>query len=191
MPLNFIGSFILSALVCSSHASAEPAPAVFLKAFYPLDEPRFYCVDIPGHKDRVNLKSALVVHTCKEGVWHKDELFAPTELPNGILKMSEYDLCVTASSTVDGAQLFLRSCDRSDIQTWDYQNYRLHLKGHSDKCLSIGSDAGRLTRGGKRRLSRHMARSLVLSTCSEVALQRQLWRFEAPQHRNSPVMPFQ
>ena len=22
----------------------------FLKAFYPLDEPRFHCIDIPGHK---------------------------------------------------------------------------------------------------------------------------------------------
>lgn len=169
---------------------AEPAPAVYLKAFYPLDEPRFYCVDIPGHKDRVNLKSALVVHTCKEGIWHKDELFDPTELPNGTLKMSAYDLCVAASSTVDGAQLFLRPCDRSPLQTWDYQNYRLHLKGHSDKCLSIGSDPGRLTRGGRRLPSRHMARSLALSTCSEAALQYQLWRFEAPQHRDTPVMPF-
>ena len=33
-------------------AQKNPGPdAVFLKAFYPLDEPRFHCVDIPGHKD--------------------------------------------------------------------------------------------------------------------------------------------
>ncbi len=47
MPLNFIVGFMLSALICSPHASAEPAPAVFLKAFYALDEPRFYCVPGP------------------------------------------------------------------------------------------------------------------------------------------------
>ena len=74
-------------------ARAQSTP-VFLKAFYPLDEPRFHCVDIPGHKDRVNVKRPLLVHTCKEGIWHRDELFDANALMQGHLRMPEYDLCV-------------------------------------------------------------------------------------------------
>ena len=55
--------------------STTKAENVFLKAFYSLDEPRFLCVDIPGHKSRVNTSRPLSVHTCKEGIWHKDEIY--------------------------------------------------------------------------------------------------------------------
>ena len=60
---------------------------VFLKAYYSLDEPRFLCVDIPGHKERVNISRSLTVHTCKEGIWHQDELFDITAVSQGLLKM--------------------------------------------------------------------------------------------------------
>ncbi len=163
---------------------------VFLKAFYPLDEPRFHCVDIPGHRDRVNVARPLTVHTCKEGIWHKDELFDPASLQGKQLKMPEYGLCIEASAAKDGAKLLLRPCNGSGLQRWNYQDYRLRLKAHPEKCITIGSEPSELTPGGRRLPSRHMARSLELLTCSETALQRQLWRFEAPQQRTSPVMPF-
>ena len=84
-----------------------------MKAFYALDEPRFHCVDIPGHRSRVNTAAALVAHTCKEGIWNLDGHFDPAAVAKGLLRMPEYGLCVAAVSATDGAKLMLRKCDGS------------------------------------------------------------------------------
>jgi hypothetical protein len=181
----------LLALTVGLASSGQAAAQVFLKAFYPLDEPRFHCVDIPGHKARVNVERPLSVHTCKEGIWHKDELFDQAALKNGHLRMPEYDLCIEAAEATAGAILALKPCGRSALQIWQHVNYRLQLKDHPDKCLTIGPEASRLTPGGKRLPSRHMARSLALGQCDDRAFERQLWRFEAPQQRTGAVMPFE
>ncbi len=173
-----------------SPAVAAGKDVVFIKAFYPLDEPRFHCIDIPGHRDRVRTSAALLVHTCKEGIWNLDEQFDPAAVKKGMLRMPEYDLCVAASAAKDGAKLMLKKCDGSALQNWRFENYRLSLKAHPDKCLTIGAEPSRLTRGGRRLPSRHMARSLALATCSEDALERQLWRMEKPMERTGSIMPF-
>ncbi len=171
-------------------AQAAGKDVVFIKAFYPLDEPRFHCIDIPGHRDRVRTTAALLVHTCKEGIWNLDEQFDPSAVGKGQLRMPEYGLCVAASAAKDGAKLVLKECDGSALQNWRFENYRLSLKAHPDKCLTIGTEPSRLTRGGRRLPSRHMARSLALGTCSEEALERQLWRLEKPMKRTGSIMPF-
>lgn len=186
----FIAACVLQQSAQSGASAQAPSTFVFLKAFYPLDEPRFHCVDIPGHKSRVNTSRALSVHTCKEGIWHKDELFDPAALKNGLLRMPEYDLCVTASTADDGASLVLTSCAGNGLQVWTYKNYRLALKKHPGKCLTIGPEPSRLTGGGRRLPSRHMARSLALQPCAESAIERQLWRFETPQGRSGAILPF-
>ena len=163
---------------------------VFIKAFYPLDEPRFHCIDIPGHRDRVRTAAALVVHTCKEGIWNLDGQFDPAAVAKGMLKMPEYDLCVAAASATDGAKLLLKKCDGAALQNWRFENYRLSLKAHPDMCITIGPEPSRLTRGGRRLPSRHMARSVALGACSEDALERQLWRLEKPMKRTGSIMPF-
>ena len=134
-------------IAAPSLAQTDP---VFLKAFYPLDEPRFHCVDIPGHKDRVDTARPLSVHTCKEGIWHKDELFAVAALTQGQLNMPHYGLCVAAENARDGAALSLKPCDGTALQNWTYRDYRLTLAAHPDKCLTIGAEPSRLTPGGKR-----------------------------------------
>ncbi len=171
-------------------AQIPPATdAVFLKAFYPLDEPRFHCVDIPGHRDSVDVTRPLSVHTCKEGIWHKDALFDSALVPGGALRMPEYNLCLQAASAGAGARLILQPCSSSPLQNWHYANFRLVLKAYPDKCLTIGEEPSSLTPGGKRLPSKHMARSLSLSPCSEAAFQRQMWRFEKPQKRSGSILP--
>lgn len=189
---RFCLTLCLTLIVAASwqtEAGAQSAP-VFLKAFYPLDEPRFHCVDIPGHKARVNVARPLSVHTCKEGIWHKDELFDPAAVKQGHLRMPEYGLCVEATGASEGAKLILKACGRSALQIWQHKNYRLVLKAHPDTCLTIGPEPSRLTRGGQRLPSKHKARSLALAPCTEADFNRQLWRFEAPQDRSGAVMPF-
>lgn len=164
--------------------------SVFLKAYYALDEPRFLCVDIPGHKARVNISRSLTVHTCKEGIWHQDELFDVTAISQGLLKMTAYNLCVEAISLMNNTELVLKSCNQTNMQNWLYRDYRLILKSDMKKCLTIGSEPSRLTRGGQRLKSKHVARSLVITDCSEQAFTRQMWRFEVPQERTGSIMPF-
>lgn len=171
-------------------AVAAGKDVVFIKAFYPLDEPRFHCIDIPGHRDRVRTTANLLVHTCKEGIWNLDEQFDPAAVKKGMLRMPEYGLCIAAASAADGAKLALKKCDGTALQNWRFENYRLSLKAHPDKCITIGAEPSRLTRGGRRLPSRHMARSLALGTCSEESLERQLWRMERPMKRTGSIMPF-
>ncbi len=171
-------------------AQAAGRDVVFIKAFYPLDEPRFHCVDVPGRRSRVRTEAALVAHTCKEGIWNLDGHFDPAAVAKGRLRMTEYGLCVAAASATDGARLVLGKCDGAALQNWRFENYRLSLKAHPDKCLTIGPEPSHLTRGGRRLPSRHMARSLALATCSEEALERQLWRMEKPMERTGSIMPF-
>ena len=182
---------VVAVLVLSPYqAQGMEKEVVFIKAFYPLDEPRFHCIDIPGHRDRVRTTANLLVHTCKEGIWNLDEQFDPAAVAKGMLRMPEYGLCVAAASATDGAKLTLRKCDGSVLQNWRFENYRLSLKAHPDKCITIGAEPSRLTRGGRRLPSRHMARSLALAACSEDALERQLWRLERPMQRTGSIMPF-
>tara|TARA_B100000029_G_scaffold188972_2_gene186748 strand:+ start:27188 stop:27814 length:627 start_codon:yes stop_codon:yes gene_type:complete len=183
----FIFPFLLFVSLPMIHAQEKQT---FLKAFYPLDEPRFHCIDIPGHKTRVKTERPLVVHTCKEGIWHKDELFDSRAIEKNQLRMPEYDLCVQAESNQEGAKLVLKECKKTDLQLWEHKNYRLVLKQHPEKCITIRPEASRLTRGGRRLPSKHMARSLSLENCSEEIFHRQMWRFEEPQNRTGPVMPF-
>jgi hypothetical protein len=105
--------------------------------------------------------------------------------------MPEYDLCIEASDEQNNAELILKPCNKSPLQSWAHKNYRLTLKAHPDKCLTIGPEPSRLTRGGKRHPSKHKARSLALNTCSDKAFTRQLWRFEKPQQRSGSILPFE
>ena len=119
-------------------AQAAGRDVVFIKAFYPLDEPRFHCVDVPGRRSRVRTSAALVAHTCKEGIWSLDGHFDPAAVAKGLLRMTEYGLCVAAAAAKDGAKLVLGKCDGAALQNWRFENYRLSLKAHPDKCLTIG-----------------------------------------------------
>jgi len=193
----------LSALVVLMFVSADvqaqrpPAPApvndadngVFLKAALPLDEPRHLCVDIPGHGARVNVSRDLTVHTCKEGIWNLDERFVKAAIQSGDLKMPQYNLCVAARAAAAGAKLGLVECGSTPLAKWDFKEARLTLKGHPDLCLTIGPEPSELTPGGRRLPSRNKARSLAMDTCSEGALERQLWTFADPLNITRPLMP--
>ena len=43
------------------------AEATLLQLVDALDEPEYYCVDVPGFGRSLNLQSALMAHTCKPG----------------------------------------------------------------------------------------------------------------------------
>ena len=79
-------------------AAASPDGEVIVRIVAALDEPRGLCLDIPGHRDRVNTSRLLVVHTCKGDIWNQDERFDAGAMENGELRMPAYDLCVGVAS---------------------------------------------------------------------------------------------
>ncbi len=162
---------------------------VYLKAAFPLDEPRHHCLDIPGHGSRVNVTQDLTVHTCKEGIWNLDERFERDTIKRNELRMPQYDLCVAARDAKAGARLGLVECGSTPLASWQYEEARLTLRDHPDLCMTIGPEPSQLTPGGRRLPSRNMARSVGLDNCSDAAIERQLWTFADPLPVSRPLMP--
>lgn len=197
LALTTFASAAIALAPASTEAQRPPPPlplngaenGVFLKAALPLDEPRHLCVDIPGHGSRVNVTRDLVVHSCKEGIWNLDERFVKFSIAAGDLRMPQYDLCLAARTPTRGAKLTLVECGSSRLAKWEFNEARLTPQDHPELCLTIGPEPSELTPGGRRLPSRARARSLSMDTCSEAAIERQLWTFADPLNITSPLMP--
>lgn len=167
--------------ITSTPAFTQDKPedeGVFVLAQAPLDEARGLCLDIPGHRDRVNVTRALVVHTCKRDIWNLDERFSRTDLDRGVLRMPAYNRCVVGREMRAGAAVVLAACDASPNQQWRFVDNRLMPTTDDSLCLTIGPEASKLTPGGRRLPSRHVARSVGLAECSAAAAKRQQWKSE-------------
>lgn len=171
----------LTGFAAGAHAQeTSSADAVFIRGVAPLDEPRGLCLDIPGHRDRVDVTRDLVVHTCKRDIWNLDERFSESALRGGTLHMPAYDLCVSAGVGRSGGRVGLADCDGLAVQAWIFSAGRLTPRQSPDLCLTIGPEPSELTPGGRRLPSRYVARSLGLAPCSDAAAERQRWMLEKP-----------
>lgn len=138
-----------------------------------LDEPQYYCIDVPGFGARLNLGAALMAHTCKPGA--ADEMFAVNQPAAGNLSMPAYELCVQADSTATDAQLHLRECSDDTLQRFGYDpDGALALSG-TDLCIAVSPDAGQPTGGPS-----HLRRDLLLQPCESVEAALSRWLFPGP-----------
>lgn len=129
----------------------------------PLDEPEFYCVDVPGFGSGVSLLSALVVHTCKL-TGAEDEMFTIDRGSAGHLYMEEYDLCVEAEGSATGSRLYLKACSDLPLQRFELAQdatFRLLHGGPQDLCLAVAPGEGQPTGGPS-----HLRRDLMLQECA-------------------------
>ncbi len=69
----------------SQASSKSGVDGVFIRLTDPLDEPEYYCVDVPGAGRGVRLQSALQAHTCKPIEVAADELFSFDRPTEGVL----------------------------------------------------------------------------------------------------------
>ena len=97
----------LVAVAAAADTVAAPSPTL-IQLIDPLDEPQFYCVDVPGFGRGIDLDGALIAHTCKPSA--DDELFAVDHRSAGQLSMPAYDRCVEAAGAAVSAELYLREC---------------------------------------------------------------------------------
>lgn len=139
----------------------------------PLDEPQFYCVDVPGFRNRVNLDAPLMAHTCKPGA--ADELFTPNHPETGQLYMKAYDRCAEASSARAGASVSLAPCGASGSQRFVVEaDGRIKL-ANSELCLAVAAGEGEPTGGPS-----HLRRDLTLESCRTVQPSLSRWKAPAP-----------
>lgn len=155
--------------------AAAVADELFLRVEAAHDEPDGFCLDIVGHLNGVQLQRPLQVHTCKHGIWNRDGIFDVAALEGGALRMPEYDLCIEAASTGAGAELLLKNCNASDLQTWHRApSGEIALGSAPELCVTI--DPGPSRSAGPV----YIARNVGLMPCAPDAADRQQWVFEAP-----------
>ena len=156
-------------------ASPEPTVVVdrvFIQLTDPLDEPEYYCVDVPGAGRGVRLQSALQAHTCKPIATAADELFTMDHPNGGQIYMKAYDLCVEAEEASTGSSLRLQPCSDSPLQHFAVNNNLIRLgdEGEDGLCLAVAPGSGIPTGGPS-----HLRRTLTLESCETVESRLSKW----------------
>jgi hypothetical protein len=153
--------------------TAKPDPG-FIQLTDPLDEPQFYCLDVPGAGTAVRLDSALQAHTCKPLETVEDELFTLDHPADGQIYMEAYDLCAEATGTTPGSTVIMKACSESPNQrfTIDDDLIQLDGAGQSNLCLSVDPGPGIPTGGPS-----HLRRDLTLESCDTAAPELSQWIF--------------
>jgi hypothetical protein len=148
--------------------------SVFIQLADPLDEPQFYCLDVPGSGTSVRLQAALQVHTCKQIETAEDELFAFDYPSPGQIYMEAYDLCIEADGTTSGSQIFFRPCSNSPNQifTVDFDIIRLGDGIHDGLCVAVDPAPGIPTGGPS-----HLRRDVTLQPCNPLDPAISRWIF--------------
>ena len=146
------------------------AEATLVQLVDALDEPEYYCVDVPGFGRSLNLEAALMAHTCKPGA--DDEMFAINRPRPGNLYMPAYDLCMEADRTGSPVQLYLRECSGSTLQQFELgSDGGLVLVGPG-LCMAVSLEDGEPTGGPS-----HLRRDLVMLNCHEAEQALRQWAF--------------
>ena len=135
---------------------------VFIQLTDPLDEPEYYCVDVPGAGVGVRLENPLQAHTCKPLETAADELFIFGRPSPGKIYMAAYDVCVEAEEAAEGSPLRLQRCSDSQNQLFSLDNGLIRLIGAGGEklCLAVDSGSGIPTGGPS-----HLRRALTLESC--------------------------
>ena len=155
--------------------AADPADAkpTLVQLVEPLDEPEFYCVDVPGFGASLNLQAALMAHTCKPGA--DDEIFIVGMPGPGNLSMPAYELCMEAEGAETQAPLRLRDCSESAMQQFDFDAEGALILSGTDLCIAVSPEDGEPTGGPS-----HLRRDLMLLDCADAQPALSRWVFPGP-----------
>ena len=148
----------------------ETASATLVQLVDELDEPEYYCVDVPGFGASLNLRSALTAHTCKPGA--DDEIFAVDRPVPGNLYMPAYDLCMEAEGTEAPARLHLRACSDSAMQRFAFDSDGVFVLSGTGLCMAVSRGEGEPTGGPS-----HLRRDLLMVACGETEPALKRWTF--------------
>ncbi len=141
-----------------------------------LDEPRGFCIDILGFKQKAQPERGLQTHSCYsyQGEIAVDQAFDAARLKTGEFHMSAWNVCMTVPAPRAGVKLALQSCDGRPEQRFDFTpTGEIVSKANSQLCVTVGSGASIPGGGGK---PVHLIRSLSVETCAPARAMYQKWR---------------
>jgi len=141
-----------------------------------LDEPRGYCIDMVGYKERARTDRPLHAHTCYsyQGSIAVDQGIDRQLASRGIFRFPHFDVCMMIAQARAGEPVALGKC--GDISG---QRFRFTAAGEiqpsADQgiCVTVADGSGREGGGGQ---PVHLIRSISLEACSENAAARQRWQ---------------
>ncbi len=155
--------------ICASIANA--ANPVMIRLVDPLDEPEFYCIDVPGFRQNVQLDAPLMAHTLKR-FGSADEMFAIDHPSSGQISAIEYGLCIQAESAQAGAKLLLKPPSDSPLQRFTFTDSgAIVLEQNPDLCIAIAPGSGQKAGGPS-----HLRRDLGIVSLKSSDLKLHTWK---------------
>ncbi len=110
----------------------------YVRLVDPLDEPEFYCFDLAGWGDHLQLEDPLQTHTCKVN-GRDDQMFA---LVSGKIQVTGTDRCLQAAgssgNSLPGSALLVRSCSDNPLQQFRMEKNGQIRLGSSQYCVGAG-----------------------------------------------------
>lgn len=137
----------------------------------PLDEPEFYCIDVPGFNASLNLDGALTAHTCKLNQ-ADDEMFLVDTPEAGQIYMDAYDLCMEAESAEPDSVLLLNECSDEMLQRFTITEVgEIQLAADNLLCIAVADGVGTPTGGPS-----HLRRDLAIQVCADTDASLIQWK---------------
>lgn len=149
--------------------------SMFLRSFYELEDPRGYCLDIPGFGARMQIDAPITTHTCKYSLpgFDVDEIF---EHADGKLRLVNYDRCLSADSMEAGSAV-VNSIDCGDAHPWEvHADGRVTPTADSGQCLTLAAERV-FVNTSIGTVPPYSSRAITLERCTANASYRQRWRW--------------
>ena len=149
--------------------------SMFLRSMYELEDPRGYCLDIPGFGAQIRIDAPITTHTCKYSLpgFDVDEIFEHTE---GKLRLVNYDRCLSADS-MEAGRADVNSIDCGDAHQWQvYADGRVTPTADSSQCLTLAAERI-FVNTSIGTVPPYSSRAVSLEPCTADASYRQRWRW--------------
>ena len=159
------------------------AQSMFLRSMYELEDPRGYCLDIPGFGPRMQLDAPITTHTCKYSLpgFDVDEIFEHTD---GKLRLVNYDRCLAGSAT-DTAGAAVNSIDCGDAHPWQvHDDGRVTPADNANLCLTLSAER-EFVNSSIATVPPYSSRDVSLEPCTAAASYRQRWRWSQTDEMNT------
>ena len=141
-----------------------------------LDEPRGYCVDMIGYKERARTDRALHAHTCYSyrGSIAVDQGIDRKLVREGRIRFPYFEVCMMIGQARAGEPLVLDKCTDSPSQRFRFTAAgEIQPDADLGLCVTIADGSGAEGGGGQ---PVHLLRPLSLEPCSKKAASRQRWQ---------------
>ena len=161
----------LLSLGVSLQASAQSG---FLRSMHDLEDPRGYCLDIPGFGPRMRLDAPINTHSCKYGLpgFDVDEIF---ELTDQKLRLVNFDRCLAADVMDAGTAVNSIACE--DAHGWQvHADGRVTPAAAANLCLTLAAERV-FVNSGIGTVPPYSSRAVSLEPCAHETAYRQRWRW--------------